>query len=53
MKNYLVGKQKIEIVSHINNGTVVKIDNSSVLQPEIKFNHGTVKWFEDKKRGCV
>lgn len=51
MKKNLVSKQKIEIVSHIHNDTVDKIENSIILQPAIKFNHGTVKWFEDKKRG--
>lgn len=51
MKNHLVSKQKIEIVFHVHNGAVDKIDNSFILQPVIKFKHGTVKWFVDKKRG--
>lgn len=42
-----VDKQSIEIVTHINNGEVIRVDKSILLHPVIKFNNGTIKWFED------
>ena len=44
-------KQTIEFATVVNNGVIQKVGRSSVLQPRTNFKGGSVKWYEDRKKG--
>lgn len=48
---YNMKKQTIEFATVINNGAIEKLGKSSVLQPRTNFKGGSVKWYEDRKKG--
>lgn len=45
-----IQSQTAEFVVEQKNGVVQKISKAVITQPVIRFNGGTVKWYEDKKR---
>ena len=46
-------KQTVEIiVEKTKDGQIKTIGKSIIMQPEIKFSGGTVKWYEDKMKNC-
>lgn len=43
-------KQTVVFAVETEKGNVQKIGKAVILQPKIRFNGGTVKWYEDKIR---
>ena len=41
--------QTVSFATVKKNGVITKIGNSTVQQPKINFNGGSVKWFDDSK----
>lgn len=43
-------KQVFEFAIQKKDGVIQKIGSSHIIQPEIKFKGGTIKWYEDKPK---
>ena len=41
-------KTTLQFFTAIKNGEVKHIGKSIIIQPEVKFGGGTIKWFDDK-----
>lgn len=44
-----MNKQEVQFAVVTNGKEIVRIGHSVVLQPEIKFGGGAVKWFDDSQ----
>lgn len=42
--------QTVEFAVTRNNGNITKIGITSIVQPEINFKDGSIKWYEDKPK---
>ena len=42
-------KTTLHFFNAIKNGEVKHIGKSIIIQPEVKFGGGTIKWFDDKQ----
>lgn len=42
-------KTTLQFVTVIKNREVKHIGKSIIIQPEVKFGGGTIKWFDDKQ----
>ena len=42
-------KTTLQFFTAIKNGEVKHIGKSIIIQPEVKFGGGTIKWFDDKQ----
>ena len=43
-------KQTVEFATVVKNGVVQKIGRSTMLQSKIKFQGGSIKWYQDKPK---
>ncbi len=41
-------KTTLQFFTAIKNGEVKQIGKSIIIQPEVKFGGGTIKWFDDR-----
>ena len=46
-------KTTLHFFTAIKNGEVKHIGKSIIIQPEVKFGGGTIKWFDDKEKRHV
>lgn len=43
-------KQTMQFATVKKNGVIQTVGNSTILQPEINFKGGYIKWYEDKTK---